>query len=403
MLVAICFWVLAAFVAYAYVGYPVLVMLLAYFRGRPVRRSNCRSSVSIILPVYNEEQFIDRRIRELFRLIKTAGVEGEVIVVLDGCNDRTAAIVASLDYDQLRMIELHRNGGKAVALSVGCEAARYDVLVFADARQTWAPDALPLLLENFADPQVGAATGDLVLVADDGVIAGVGLYWRYEKLIRRAESRLFSTVGVTGAISAVRWSLFHPIPQGTLLDDVYWPLQVALRGYRVVHDSRAKAYDRLPERVQDEFRRKVRTLTGNFQLLTRVHEAVVPWRSPIAWQFLSHKVFRLVVPWALLAMLTMNGMLTGPVFTATFWAQIGFYGLAALGLNRVARRFRPVAVAAAFVVLNAAAWLAFWQWVLGRASRTWNKIVYQPVPAITPRRTVSRTAPHNTQTGRSEW
>ena len=89
------------------------------------------------------------------------------------------------------------------------------------------------------------------------------MYWKFEKWIRRTESQLYSMVGATGAISAVRRELFRPVPAGTLLDDVYWPLQVAMQGYRVVHDSRAKAYDRLPGRVKDEFRRKVRTLAGN--------------------------------------------------------------------------------------------------------------------------------------------
>src|SRR5215470_5324190 len=98
------------------------------------------------------------------------------------------------------------------------------------------------------------------------VMAGGGLYWRFAKWLRQKESLIHSQVGVSGAIAAVRRELFRPIPHGTLLDDVYWPLQVAMQGYRVVHDDRARAFDRLPENPRDEFRRKVRTLAGNFQL-----------------------------------------------------------------------------------------------------------------------------------------
>jgi len=148
----------------------------------------------------------------------------------------------------VRVLELPSNVGKAAALSAGCTAAVHDILVFADARQTWAADALPLLLENFADPSVGAVSGDLVVQSAPGVMAGVGLYWQYEKELRKLESQVHSTVGVTGAISAVRRRLFRAIPPGTLLDDVYWPLQVAMQGLRVVHDGRAHAYDRLPAR-----------------------------------------------------------------------------------------------------------------------------------------------------------
>ena len=144
------------------------------------------------------------------------------------------------------------NSGKAVALSEACALARHDFLVFADARQTWSTKALKLLLENFTDPTIGAVSGDLIVSSGRGALEGVGLYWKYEKWIRKQESRFHSMVGVTGAICAVRRELFQPIPQGTILDDVYWPLQVAMQGYRVIHDERACAFDRLPEKTGDD-------------------------------------------------------------------------------------------------------------------------------------------------------
>src|SRR5438132_2819396 len=118
-------------------------------------------------------------------------------------------------------------------------------------------------------------------------------------------------VGATGAISALRRELFRPIPAGTIVDDVYWPLQVALQGFRVVLDPRALAYDRLPERTRDEFRRKVRTLSGNLQLVARLPETLLPWRNPVWFQFVSHKLLRLVVPWALLGLLATSALLPG--------------------------------------------------------------------------------------------
>src|SRR5207249_10681512 len=125
------------------------------------------------------------------------------------------------------------------------------------------------------------------------------------------ESQVHSSVGVTGAICAVRRRLFPGVPQGTILDDVYWPMHVAMQGYRVIHDQRARAFDRLPERARDEFRRKVRTLAGNFQLAVRLPQTLLPWRNPVWWQFVSHKLLRLVVPWALLAMLVISSVLPG--------------------------------------------------------------------------------------------
>jgi poly-beta-1,6-N-acetyl-D-glucosamine synthase len=382
-LTEICFLCLAAFVVYTYFGYPLLLVVVGKVWHRPIRRMAFPlPSVSFVVAVYNEERIIARRIEELLRLIENAGVTGEVIIVSDGSTDASAAFARGVVSNIVRIVELPRNGGKSAALSHGCSLAQHEILVFADARQIWSPDALGLLLENFADPEVGAATGDLVLETQPGILAGVGLYWRLEKLLRRTESGLFSTVGVTGAIAAVRHNLFSTIPQGTLLDDVYWPLQVVMRGYRVIHDSRAHAYDRLPDRMGDEFRRKIRTLTGNFQLMTTIPSALLPWRNPICWQYLSHKVFRLLVPWALLALFGLALVTEGRIYEVAFCAQLAFYGLAIIGMTRLGAKLPLAATVSSFFLLNAAAWLSFWSWCFSQGSFTWGKIIYDPVPSF---------------------
>src|SRR5207245_1006943 len=199
-------------------------------------------------------------------------------------------------------------------------------------RESLDPQSLKLLLENFADPSIGAVSGNLVLERTPGVLAGVGLYWRFEKWLRGQESRLYSMVGLSGSVSAVRRELFRPIPEGTILDDVYWPLQVVMQGYRVVLDERARAYDCLPESSRDEFRRKVRTLSGNFQLLGRLPAALLPWRNPVWLQYLSHKMLRLLVPWALLAMFAASLLLEPPLYRLAFWGQVGFYFAGLVGI-----------------------------------------------------------------------
>ena len=212
----------------------------------------------MILAVHHEAARIRARLGELVELIELTGLPAELIVVADGCTDGTVTLAQSHPSSLVRVLELTENEGKAQALSHGCAAATGDILVFADARQRWAVDSLQRLLANFTCPEVGAVSGELLLDAPPGVLAGVGLYWRYERWLRRNEGRLHSTVGVSGSICAVRRELFRPIPQGVLLDDLYWPLQVVLQGWRVVYDERALAYDRLPDRTADEFRRKVR-------------------------------------------------------------------------------------------------------------------------------------------------
>jgi len=236
---------------------------------------------------------------------------------------------------------------------------------------------------DFADPSIGAVSGDLVIESLPGVMSGVALYWGFEKQLRRTESRFYSA-GERHRINLCSQAVAcsDPCRKGTILDDAYWPLLVVMGGTSwCVHEELALAYDRLPERVRDEFCRKVRTLTGNFQLLARLPEALLPWRNPVCWQFVSHKIFRLLVPWALVSMFISTAMLGGPFYRLVFGVQVAFlYLLALIGASKsVANRSSPgCGRAATFVMLNTAAWLAFWVWILGQDERFWNKVNYDP-------------------------
>jgi cellulose synthase/poly-beta-1,6-N-acetylglucosamine synthase-like glycosyltransferase len=379
-------WVGLIIVLYAYVLYPIAVWAMARLRPEISYANSAPPAApafSVVLAVHDEGSRITSRLDEIVALIAATRSPAEVIVVANDCTDDTSARARAHPSPLVRVIELTENAGKAHALTCGYEAARGELLVFADARQRWAADSLQRLLENFANPKVGAVSGELVIEAASGVLAGVGLYWRYEKWLRRNEGRLHSTVGVSGSICAVRRALFRPIPRGVLLDDVYWPLQVVMQGQRVVHDGRALAYDRLPDRPVDEFRRKVRTLSGNFQLAAMLPQALLPWRNPIWLQFVSHKLLRLLIPWLLLAVFFASGVLMyTPLYRNVFLAQLLFYVLAASALaGGPGSVWRLGKVAASFVVVNAAAWLAFWVWVCGRSDLAWKKVAYDaPLP-----------------------
>jgi cellulose synthase/poly-beta-1,6-N-acetylglucosamine synthase-like glycosyltransferase len=383
---AALFWACAMLVVYAYMGYPLLVWWVARRSARslePVAWSDAGAlPVTLLIVAHNEEGVIARRLDNLLAAQYPAD-RLRIAVASDGSTDRTNEIVRGYAPRGVRLLAYPQKRGKAATLNDALAevtregAAPSEILVFADARQTWAPDALRRLLENFADPAVGAVSGDLVIESAPGVLAGVGAYWRYEKWLRRQEGRAGSTIGVSGSISAVRRHLFRPIPPGTILDDMYWPLRVAMQGYRVVHEERAVAFDRLPPRVGDEFRRKVRTLSGNFQLIARLPAVLLPWRNPVWLQFLSHKVFRLVVPWALIGLFVLSAVLPGAVYEAALWGQILFYALAVAGLSRrFGSRLRFGTAAGAFLVLNAAAWLAWWTWLTGWSGRSWVKVRY---------------------------
>jgi poly-beta-1,6-N-acetyl-D-glucosamine synthase len=337
----ILFWTSVLVVAYVYAGYPLLLACRSAAAARPVRRraeGEPREwpAVSVILAAHNEGARLAGRVSNLLEQDYPGPVE--IIVVSDGSTDRPRAALADVA-DHVRLLELPR-GGKAVALNAGVAAACGDILVFADARQRFAPDAIRQLVGNFEDPEVGGVTGELVLdweadpaPSESPVGDGVGLYWRYEKWLRRHESRVRSTLGATGAIYALRRALWQPLPPETLLDDVLAPMRVALGGRRIVYEERARAYDQVPPTAQAESRRKTRTLAGNYQILALEPRLLVPVLNPVWLQYMSHKVGRLVVPWALLAALVTSGVLarTHWVYMLALIVQLGFYGLAALG------------------------------------------------------------------------
>ncbi len=391
----IIFWVSFAVLGYTALGYPLLLAVAGRLWRRQRRRAPVRTSVSIIVAAHNEEKHLDRRLDELTMLLRSAELPGEVIVASDGSTDGTVAVALQYADRGVRVIDLEANEGKAVALSRAIAAAQGEGVVFGDARQRWADDALVRLLENFADPQVGAVSGDLVLEEAPGVLAGVGLYWRYEKWLRRAESTLGSQVGVTGAISAVRRRLLpSSIPAGTLLDDIYWPLCVSMHGYSVVHDERAMAFDRLPDQPRDEFRRKVRTLTGNYQIMALLPASLLPWRNPVWLPWISRKVLRLAMPWALIGMLSTSAALDGWLYLGLFVAQLVGYAVAGLGLiPAVGDRSRLLATATSFLVLCTAAWVAFWVWVTGQAGKSWHRVRYDEPVGPETRPTVPRRVP----------
>jgi cellulose synthase/poly-beta-1,6-N-acetylglucosamine synthase-like glycosyltransferase len=333
------FWLSLGVIAYVYVGYPLLLAAWAALSSRRPARSRFGStsawpSISVVLAARNEAARLPARVRNLLDVFYPG--PREVIVVSDGSTDGPADALREFG-DSVRLIELPA-GGKPVALNAGVAAAAGEIVVFADARQQFAPDALVELVASFADPRVGGVTGELVLdaesrTAESTVGEGVGLYWTYEKWLRRKESRVWSTLGATGAIYALRRSLWRPLPAGTLLDDVLAPMRAVLAGFRVIFEERARAFDRASSDAAIEARRKVRTLAGNYQILMQEPKLLLPFLNPVWLQYVSHKIGRLLVPWALVGAFVSSGLLAadGWVYTAAFVAQTLFYLLAAYG------------------------------------------------------------------------
>ena len=370
------FWLAAALVGYSYLGYPAWLWLRSLWSPRPVRRGFVDSpAVSAVMVVRNEEAVIARKLENLLTL-DYPQAKLDVVVVSDGSSDRTAAILADYARDsevrtRVRILTKPVSQGKAACLNDAIKLATGEVLLFTDARQQIESGALRFLIENFADPDVGAVSGELMLgdPTSGETGKGMGLYWRVEKIIRELESASGSVVGATGAIYCARRSLLDasPLPEGAILDDVLLPMQIVRQGSRVIFDSRARAWDSPDLGEGREFSRKVRTLSGNYQLLQ-----LAPWllssQNTIRFEFVSHKLSRLAVPFALLALLIASIFLPQPLYRAALGAQLAFYALSLVALTgvKIGPLSRLADPARTFVILNSAAIVAFINFVTGR-------------------------------------
>ena len=364
------FWASAGLIAYTYAGYALWLWCKARLWPCSIARAGCEPAISIVMVVRNEQEAVGEKLRNL-RSLDYPQDHCQIVVISDGSADGTDAILKDHAGDP-RMIVLRKqfSQGKASGLNDALAAATGEIVVFVDARQQIEPGALRAMVENFADPSIGCVSGELMIgdpaLGESG--QGMGLYWKIEKKIREWESASGSVVGATGALYAVRRELVGRIPEGTILDDLYVPMRVVKQGCRVVLDGRARAWDRADLGAGREFSRKVRTLSGNYQLVQMEPWLIWPG-NPIWFSFISHKLLRLVVPLALVMLLISSAVLHGVLYRTVLWLQIALYGLSTLawaGWLKAGPLGRAADAARTFVVLNAAALIALTAFVTGR-------------------------------------
>lgn len=363
------FWACVGLIAYTYVIYPLLIWVLSRVRHNEWRRETIQPSLTVIMAVHNGGERLAGKLEDLARLDYPN--ISEIIVVSDGSTDSTASVLERLSHPKMKPIVLEQWGGKATALNHGIAASTGEIILFVDFRPSIPAGSIQHLVSNFADPRVGCVAGELLLDSagqDAGAAAVGGLYWRYEQWIRDCEARFDSPLGVYGGYYAIRRELAVKFPDGTILDDMYMPLSIIRQRYRSVLDRDAKVFDAWPKTASDEFRRKVRTLAGNYQLIQ-----LAPWllgpKNRVAFQLWSHKWFRLLVPYLLVIILALSVDFARiergfAVFTAL---QIVFYLAAWIGSRLPSGLLRKVGgTAHAFCMLNLAAAVALHRFLFTR-------------------------------------
>jgi biofilm PGA synthesis N-glycosyltransferase PgaC len=376
---AAVFAVGAAFLIYVLAGYPLLLAMYARLFPRRITKHPAARRVSVIVPVRNGVRWIEAKVQSILASNYPAELL-DVLVVSDGSNDGTNELIELYPDSRVRLFALP-SGGKAVAVSHGLENATGEIVVLTDVRQMFDREAIARLVACFADEAVGVVTGELVIRAGSSREEfNTGLYWRYEKWIRRNLSRIDAMPGATGCIYAIRRELAAAIPAGTLLDDVYLPLRAVFKGFRIYFEDAAKAYD-VPASLELEFWRKVRTQAGVYQILFRFPQLLWPGNR-MFFHFLSHKIGRLLLPFALIAVAVGSFGLPQAWRDAALAAQAAFYGAALLDSivpERTALKW-ITSVVRAFVVLVAAALCAIVVFVVP-AQTLWKETRTGSAPA----------------------
>ncbi len=369
------FWISAFFILYTYVGYPLLIYKRSQGKSQPpLTEPEEWPKVSILIPVHNEIKHLDKKITTL-RKLDYPRDKLQVTFISDGSEDGTnERIKQEQDFN---LIDYFPRQGKPTAINRGIASETFsEILILTDGRQEIAPNAVKQLVMRLLQENVGAVSGELMFQASSTHTGeNVGLYWKYEKMIRKAESLVHSVAGVTGALYAIRRADVQPLYPEAILDDFEIPIALLKQGKRIIFEDSAHVFDAPQEDTSGEYLRKIRTLTGNFQSFEKNKWLFLPHKNPIFWQFLSHKVFRLMVPAALFLCFFTSFFATGFFYKLALIIQVTFYGLA-LGSESIPelKSNRYANFAQVFVKLNWACVVAFKNYYFGKIDVRWKKI-----------------------------
>lgn len=322
-----------------WIGYPLLMRgFAAVARPRPRVAPDFWPRVTVVIASREAAADILARVDDVLGGDYPGGLD--VVVALDATAATDESELAGRR-PGLTVVRGDPPGGKAAALNAGVRAADGEILVFTDTHQRFAPDAIRHLVADLSDGRFAATSGRLELPGRREASL-IDRYWGMERRLRRDEAKLHSAIGVSGSIYAMGRAHWEPLPAGLILDDLFVPMRLVLGGSRVGFADAARATDTRRTEPSEEYRRKVRTLTGNFQLCAWLPGVLIPGRNPVWIQFVLHKLMRLLTPYLLVCLgVALVAMLVGKFGAYVFAA--GSIGLLLVGLAAaVAGKWRAV-------------------------------------------------------------
>jgi cellulose synthase/poly-beta-1,6-N-acetylglucosamine synthase-like glycosyltransferase len=338
----------ASLVIYTWLLYPLLLRLLLLVRPKAQAATRVEGfpTVSIILPVHNEQESIAEKLQNCLELDYPLD-RLEIIVVSDASTDRTAEIVEQFasHNPRIRWLESEGRAGKSGVQNLAAAQANGEVLLFSDAGTGMPPGTLAIMTRHLADPGVGLITATVFFGnPQDAVEKGQGFYWRYELFLRHAESDLGILATASGQALLVRRELFRPLP-ARYGDDCIMPLDIRLQAYRVVQDRDAIVYDTMPHSIEGELRARIRMTARNWTGTLSRPALLNPFLYPLtAWSLVSHKLLRWLTPFFLgVVFLSSASLAARGGSPALFWLQVAFYTSALIGWG-LARTHRPAGI-----------------------------------------------------------
>lgn len=380
----IFFWLIAAVLAYVYLGYPCLILLLkkvkeSFRKSIPADAEFELPTVTLMVTAYNEENWLKTKIKNAFDLDYPKG-KLKVMIVNDGSTDGSEAIING--FPDVIHVHEHQRRGKMAAISRAMDSVDTDIVVYSDANTLLNREAIREIARFFNCSRVGCVCGEKRLFTgrdNDAASAGEGTYWRYESMIKAAEAQLGFCVGATGELFAIRTSLFRKPPDDTLLDDFVISMDIALQGSRVQYAPHAYAIESASAGIHEEFKRKVRIAAGNLQAIRRMPELLNPFKTGmLAFQYFSHKFLRSIIgPLLFIVIFFLNLLLVSlsKMYEFLLVAQVIFYVAAGVGylLRKQSVSSRLFFIPLYLTFMNTAALIGMVRYFQGRQTALWEK------------------------------
>ncbi len=385
--IEIIFWTSLFIIFYTYFGYGILLFFLVRVKRLFTKKSrtiddNFRPTVSFIVPCFNEEDFIEEKIKNSLD-IEYPKDKLEIIFITDGSTDGTMDIIKK--YPEIKLLHEDRRAGKSAAENRAIQHAKNDIVVFCDANTYLPKEVLLKIVRHYADESVGAVSGEKRIYnkdADTASGAGEGIYWKYESFLKKYDAELKTLVGAAGELFSLRKKYYTHLEEDTVLDDFIQSMRIAGQGKKVVYDADAYAMETASESVKEELKRKIRICAGAWQSMIRLKYLLNPFRDFVLFfQYLSHRVLRwtltpflmlLVIPLNVLLVLFSSGL---NIYLPLLAAQFIFYTMAILGwiLANKEIKVKILFIPYYFFIMNYAAFAGLFRYFKGNQAAAWER------------------------------